>query len=430
MHKITDLPWQSPLELARSVDATGDVYVLLYSGLPTAYSGRRSFLAFDLAEHIHAADFDRLESVLSTDKAPFENAWFGYLGYGLKNCLENLTADATGSFSLPALQMARFRNILAFDHQSQRLEFWSEDQKAPDFFSEKRPVTSTEFTVNTISSNMSREEYLEKVNTVLEHIRRGNVYQSNLTRKFFGSFDQPVNPLSIFERLSRLSPAPYSAFLKFGSTCILSSSPEQFLTMDAEGRTTSRPIKGTISRSPDRKEDEKLRGQLAKSAKDRAENLMIVDLMRNDFSRGAMTGSIKVDDLFEINSFATIHHMASTVRGRRRADISPLSFVKNCFPPGSMTGTPKIRAMELCSHLEGIGRGVYSGAIGWFGGDGSIDLSVVIRTLLIQNRQFEFQVGGGIVADSTPEGEWLETLAKTQGIIGSLGVDMEKLRQL
>lgn len=157
---------------------------------------------------------------------------------------------------------------------------------------------------------------------------------------------------------------------------------------------------------------------------------MIVDLMRNDLSRSCEIGTVRTESLFDISTYATVHHMASTVTGLRRSDVTPLELVAQCFPPGSMTGAPKIRAMELCSALEPRARGIYSGAIGWFGGDGSVDLSVVIRTLVVQGERFEFQVGGAIVHDSTPEGEWEETLVKARGISLALGIEEEKLRRL
>jgi anthranilate/para-aminobenzoate synthase component I len=211
---------------------------------------------------------------------------------------------------------------------------------------------------------------------------------------------------------------------------VLSSSPERFLNIDASGHMESRPIKGTAPRLVDPTQDAIIRKQLATSEKDRAENLMIVDLMRNDLARSAEPGSVEVERLFDVSSYATLHHMASTITGQKRADISTVEAVQYCFPPGSMTGAPKVRAMEWCLKHEAIRRGIYSGALGWFGGDGSCDLSVVIRTLIIEGSRFEFQVGGGIVADSSPEDEWRETMTKARGILRALGVDGTVLESL
>ncbi|MBV8940042.1 MAG: anthranilate synthase component I family protein, partial [Alphaproteobacteria bacterium] len=238
---------------------------------------------------------------------------------------------------------------------------------------------------------------------------------------FFGRLTAPPDALSLFERLCEASPAPYSACLKLGDAAVLSSSPERFLTLDAQGRLETRPIKGSAPRHIDVAEDARLRAALAASAKDRAENLMIVDLMRNDFSRVCLPGSVQVSGLYDVSSFATIHHMASVVTGRVRPERGALDALCACFPPGSMTGAPKLRAMEIAARLEKMARGAYSGALGWFGGDGTMDLSVIIRTLIVQGGRFEFQVGGGVVADSTAEGEWRETMVKAEGIRRALG---------
>jgi anthranilate/para-aminobenzoate synthase component I len=192
----------------------------------------------------------------------------------------------------------------------------------------------------------------------------------------------------------------------------------------------ARPIKGTAPRHADTNEDNISKENLARSEKNRAENLMIVDLMRNDFSHSAELGTIKVSSLFDITTHATIHHMSSTIKGQKKESASTLQAIKCCFPPGSMTGAPKIAAMRLCSDLERQERGVYSGAIGWFGGDGSCELSVVIRTLIIQNNRFEFQIGGGIVADSTPEDELQEIYEKARGIMECLNLSRKEMEML
>lgn len=199
------------------------------------------------------------------------------------------------------------------------------------------------------------------------------------------------------------------------------------MNIDAIGNITTRPIKGTAPRGADEKSDTELRRKLSESEKDRAENLMIVDLMRNDLARSCVTGSIKTESLFDITTHATIHHLSSTVSGKKSENYSTIEAVKSAFPPGSMTGAPKIHAMNLCSHLEQQARGVYSGAIGWFGGDGSCELSVVIRTLIIKDKKFEFQVGGGIVADSTPEKELDELINKAKGIMLALNHPLQTL---
>jgi anthranilate/para-aminobenzoate synthase component I len=227
-----------------------------------------------------------------------------------------------------------------------------------------------------------------------------------------------------------ISPAPYSAILKLDDKFIISSSPERFVHVSSDGKVDTRPIKGSAPRFEDAAKDTESKRQLQISEKDRAENLMIVDLSRNDISRHCEKGSVKVEGLFEVTSYATVHHMASTVKGRKKQESTTLDLIKGCFPPGSMTGAPKIKAMQLCSELENVKRGVYSGAIGWFGGDGSADLSVVIRTIIIDCDKFEFQVGGAIVADSIAEKEFEESILKAKAMAKALNIDIGKLESL
>lgn len=419
------LPWTDPLALARRIDEP--YWVLLYSGVQASYSGRYSLLACNLKERIGASNFSAFAQKLSADKAPFDNAWFGYLGYGLKNNLETLAVDKPNWLALPPLQMLRFATIYQFDHVSRSLTCWSEGEP-PALPECAAPAPIYPPAVLSLTSNMPSAAYLEKAATIIDAIHRGDLYQANLTRKYIGHFAEAPEGFALFCRLCEVSPAPYSAYLKLGDTQVLSSSPELFLHIDAAGRMRTRPIKGTAPRFNDAGEDTASRARLATSAKDRAENLMIADLMRNDLSRACVPGSVITESLFDVTTHATIHHMSSTITGQKRPDCSTLEAVQHCFPPGSMTGAPKITAMNLCSQLEEIERGIYSGAIGWFGGDGSCELSVVIRTLLLKAAQFEFQVGGGIVADSTPERELQEILDKSKGISTTLGISVKQLR--
>lgn len=428
------LEWASPLAYLDALADSGEDFALLYSGMRTPYSGRHSLLALSPDQTITSHHFGALEQALSHDAGRYDNFWVGYLGYALKHAVENgLATDAPSHINLPALHFTRFATLLEFDHETETLTLHRRDASAPmppKINAEMHPPHHQIFHIADLQSDMTHAEYLAKVDALKQAIDAGTLYQANLTRKFFGSFDETLCPAKLFHRLAHVSPAPYSAFLKMGDTSIVSSSPERFLAMDEKGRVEARPIKGSAPRFADHTADTASRDALAVSEKDRAENLMIVDLTRNDLSRGCEIGSVTTDALFEVSSYATVHHMSSTISGQRRADVSPLQLVAGCFPPGSMTGTPKIKAMQLCSELEPRARGVYSGAIGWFGGDGACDLSVVIRTLVMQGTQFEFQVGGAIVADSTPEGEWEETLTKARGLAKTLHIDMDRLRSL
>ena len=431
LKRVGSLPWQSPLHYAAAMSEDEDSWVLLYSGMTAEFTGRYSLLAFGLEKEVLSDNFRELERELSIHQEKYSNAWFGYLGYGLKNVLETLPSDAPSFIPMPSLWFGQYQVILVFDHSTQVVHVHapSEDYLAR-IPAPVAPHAKKVAPLAWMGSNMTKARYLDNVATIKEAIFRGDLYQANLTRKFYGEFEETPHPFEIFLNLCEQSPAPYSVFMKRSNSFILSSSPEQFLKIDAEGRVETRPIKGSAPRFTDSEKDTASREALQKSEKNRAENLMIVDLMRNDLSRHCVPGTVKVDDLFHITSYATVHHMASTVYGQKMQETPALDVVKGCFPPGSMTGAPKIEAMQLCSELEPQARGVYSGAIGWFGGNGEMELSVVIRTLLIKDTHFEFQVGGAIVADSDPEDEWQETIIKSRGIAAALNIPVSRLEAL
>ncbi len=397
--------WIEPLEFIKKYEIPGDCYAFLYSGMRTDFTGRFSYLAINPKEEITGDNFDILESKI-------KNCWFGYLGYGLKNRLEKLPVDPKPIITNPDLWMVNYNDIIIFDHEMREIK------NIPANLAYKKPGQKKEIKISTLKSNMSKNDYLRKVEIIKDHIARGDLYQANLTRKFFCEIENH-DPLDIFIRLCETSPSPYSAIMKFHDLYIISSSPEQFLKIDNDGNVETRPIKGTSARK-----------YLKNSSKDRAENLMIVDLMRNDLSRSSIAGSVEVKSLYDVTEYKTLNHMSSTITGKKRNGISIIDVVKNCFPPGSMTGAPKIQAIKLCSDLEPNARGIYSGALGWFGKDGNAELSVVIRTIIIRDNMLEFQVGGGIIADSEPESEWQETIAKSVGIINALGIPQEKLEKL
>ncbi len=360
-----------------------------------------------------------------------ENAWVGYLGYEMLHATEMLPKESQSYITLADLWFTRFGFIACFDHMEKTVTCLREPHIAKPAWPESafEPVAPS-VAIASLTSPISRDAYLTAVKNTKEAIMNGDFYQANITRKFTGEFREKPNPFALFCALAKASPGAYSAYIQMPDAAILSSSPERFLTIDAQGAMESRPIKGTAPRHSDPAIDASSRAKLEASEKDRAENLMIVDLMRNDFSRSATFNSVKVERLFEISSYATLHHMASTITATKRAELSTLDAVKYCFPPGSMTGAPKIHAMKWCAEHEAIRRGVYSGALGWFGGDGSCDLSVVIRTLILQGNRFEFQVGGGIVADSDPVAEWQETITKARGIMAALGLDAKILEEI
>jgi para-aminobenzoate synthetase component 1 len=268
--------------------------------------------------------------------------------------------------------------------------------------------------IATLRSNLSAAAYANAFERVQAYIRAGDCYQVNLAQRF--AAPAVGNPWAAYCHLRELNPAPFSAYLKTPFGEILSSSPERFLAL-RHGQVETRPIKGTRARGATPGEDAALRQALTQSEKDRAENLMIVDLLRNDLGRVCRPGSIRVPALFDIETYASVHHLVSTVRGKLRDDEDAASLLRACFPGGSITGAPKIRAMEIIEELEPHRRGVYCGAIGYLGFDGGMDTNIAIRTIVHSASQVRFWAGGGLVVDSDPEQEYRETYDKASRLM-------------
>ena len=266
-------------------------------------------------------------------------------------------------------------------------------------------------------SNFTRDEYIGRVRRVREYIAAGDVYQINLTQRFATEFRG--DPYSLYRRLRAASPAPFAAYLNGGDFQVLSSSPERFLRLTGR-EVETRPIKGTRPRGATPEADALRSAELSASEKDRAELLMIVDLARNDLGRVCETGSVRVDELGRLETHPTVHHLVATVRGRLRPECDALDAVRAAFPGGSITGAPKVRAMQLIDELETVRRGVYTGAIGWIGFDGGCDLNIAIRTIVCSGGQAFYHVGGGVVWDSEPEREFQETLDKGRAMRSAL----------
>lgn len=274
-------------------------------------------------------------------------------------------------------------------------------------------------------SNMTCDDYLAAVTRIKEHISAGDIYQANLTQRFRCALSDEIGPEEVFLRLRRDNPAPFAAFIRRREDDVISISPENFLRVDVTRdarQIEARPIKGTRPRGTNESEDARLRAELLASDKDRAENVMIVDLLRNDLGRVCRYGSVEVADLCSIEEHPTLFHLVSSVRGTLRDEVSAGDLMRACFPCGSITGAPKIRAMEIIDEVETVPRGISMGAIGYFGYDGAIDLNVAIRTMTVRNRVAQFNVGGGIVADSDPNEEYEESLLKAQALFRALRV--------
>ena len=269
-----------------------------------------------------------------------------------------------------------------------------------------------------LHSNFTRAGYMAAVHEGIEKIRNGDIFQVNLSQRF--TAPAPPDPATFYRELRRRSPAPFGAFFRGSSCVIASSSPERFVRVNQNRVVQSRPIKGTRRRGVDREEDQELSAALVSSDKDRAENLMIVDLLRNDISRVSRAGTVRAAELFRLESYANVHHLVSIIEGSLRPGVGPVDVIRAMFPCGSVTGAPKIRAMEIIAELESVARGPCYGSVGWISLDGQIDLSVAIRTAVITRDRTAFHAGGAVVSDSSPEDEYAETLDKARALAATL----------
>ncbi|MBM3236995.1 aminodeoxychorismate synthase component I [Candidatus Poribacteria bacterium] len=275
-----------------------------------------------------------------------------------------------------------------------------------------------------IIPNFTKDAYIKAIKRAKQYIAAGDIYQVNLSQRF--TADLNIHPYDLYTRLRTRNPAPFAAYLSFDDVAIVSSSPERFLQFFADTRMVyTRPIKGTRPRGATPKEDAKLADELVNSEKDRAELIMIVDLERNDLGRVCEIGSVHVPELIVLEKYPTVYHLVSTVAGKLPKNKDRIDLLKATFPGGSITGTPKIRSMEIINELEPTNRSVYTGAIGYLSFTGNMDLNIVIRTFIIHNGKAYFQVGGGIVADSDPEAEYQETLDKARALFDALEALME-----
>ncbi len=376
---------------------------------------------------LDADPFDVLRELLARHRlhppgdpsAPLAGCAVGYLGYELGRHVERLPATTGDDLGLPDLALGFFDEVTVVDHDRGVCE--RVRAEVPGVCAESRRPLGVALDPAPMpaagGSNFSRERYLAAVGAVKRYIEEGDVFQVNLAQRFASRID--VDPWSLYRHLRWENPAPFAAYLDFGGFQVLSSSPERFLRVDGR-RVETRPIKGTVARSADPDEDRRRALALARSEKDRAELAMIVDLERNDLGRVCEYGSVGVVRAQEVESYAAVHHLVATVRGELRPGADRIDLLRATFPGGSITGAPKIRAMEIIDELEPHVRGPYTGAIGYLGFDGRVDLNVAIRTLVQRDGWCSFHVGGGIVADSEPEAEYQETLDKGRALVAAL----------
>jgi len=388
---------------------------------------------------------------------PFLGGAVGYFSYDLCRFIEHLPSTAVDDLKLPECYFAFYDAIVAFDHLENKVYLVAtgfpemEDEKRlrrarvrleemrswlgsrdsvvaretkphhdrgnRDSFVAGPPREDAQDEEVALKSNFTPEEYKRVVNRVREYIAAGDVFQVNLSQRF--EADLKIPAYELYKRLRTINPAPFASYLGFPDLAIVSASPERFLRVQGD-LVETRPIKGTRPRGKDRAEDERLAKELVHSPKDRAENVMIVDLERNDLGRVCQYGTVKVTELAVLETFPTVFHLTSTVVGKRRRDKSNIDLLKATLPGGSITGAPKVRAMEIIDELEPTKMSVYTGSIGYVGFNEDMDIDIVIRTFLVKQGKAYFQVGGGIIYDSDPEAEYVETLDKGKALIQAL----------
>jgi len=391
-----------------------------------------------------------LKDLLNRYKTDYKNAdvpfWGGAVGwfsYDLKEFLEKIPDTAFSDMNIADCELGFYDCVLIFDHlknksyiastgfpetgKKRRLRAMARLNNLKNRLSHltqygDETILSHEPGHNIIcsglKSNFTKEEYIRTILKAKDYINQGDIYQINFSQRF--SAQTETHAFDIFRVLRDINPAPLGAYLNFGDVQIVSASPERFIRI--KGKTIeTRPIKGTRPRGRDKTEDEMLRNKLVTSIKDRAENLMIIDLERNDLGRVCRYGSVKVTEFMVCEEFPTVFHLTSTIEGHLRKEIDAVDVLINCFPGGSITGAPKIRAMEIIEELECIKRSIYTGSIGYIGFNGDMDTSIVIRTLIFHKGRLYFSVGGGIVYDSDPEKEYDETLHKAKALLEAIG---------
>jgi para-aminobenzoate synthetase component 1 len=454
--RLTELPHLLFFDSARHHPVLGRYSFLTADPFEWIWSrGNRTFVSGEIHPREKADPFTVLTERLRRFSIetipglpPFQGGAAGMFGFDLSHHIERLPRFRCDDFEIPELAVGFYDWVLAFDHLENRA--WIISTGFPELEPNRRVrqarkrltevqsrlttasgptkfvkvadqcAVAPQFPVPTqrgVTSNFEPQEYLQTLNRAIEYIHAGDCFQVNIAQRLL--YPQREHPVNLYRRLRERNPAPFAGFLDMGEFVLASASPERFLRVDNR-EVEARPIKGTRPRVSDPNQDRILMEELVASPKDRAENIMIVDLLRNDLGRVCQYGTVRVPALCRLESYQYVHHLVSEVRGRLRAGLGPIDLLQAAFPGGSVTGAPKIRAMEIIAELEPTARGPYCGCLGYLGFDGSMDTNILIRTFTVGRGWVQFPVGGGIVADSDPEREYEETLHKAKGMIRAL----------
>ncbi len=438
MARLVEAPWAVWLDSGRPFSRQGRFDILSADPVATLVTQGNTTIwrTAQGVSHSQAEPLSLLAEALGPRRPgiaglPFSGGALGYFGYDLGRRLLGLPDRPPEADTLPEMAIGIYDWALILDHETQRTCLVGWDQRrlrpwhallakarpGPGIYPPAQPVSYTETSLSSEAfiTNLTLDAYCAAVRHIHDYLAAGDCYQVNLAVRF--SAPSPGDPWLNYQRLRLLNPAPFSAYLHSPFAQILCSSPERFLRLRPDGWVETKPIKGTRPRADDPHEDARLAESLRLSPKDRAENLMIVDLLRNDLGKVCVPGSIRVPELFVIEGFARVHHLVSTITGRLAEGRTALDLLRAAFPGGSITGAPKRRAMEIIDELEPNRRGVYCGAIGYLGFDGSMDTNIAIRTLVETGGRVYLWGGGGIVFDSDAESEYRELIHKVAPLI-------------
>lgn len=386
------------------------------------YSSYDALLAVD-ALTVKTTDFQNAFEDLKEYQKGTNDWLFGYLSYDLKNDVERLSSQNIDGLHFPDLYFFQPKKIISIRGNTVEFNYLRmvDDEIENDFQSiSKGLVEDVEVKDSTkpirIRMRIFKDEYFKSVRSMLQHIYRGDIYEANFCQEFYAE-DTQIDALKTYQKLNAISKAPFATYMRLGDKYLLSASPERYLKKMGS-KVISQPIKGTAKRSDKVFEDQQLVSELIKDEKERAENIMIVDLVRNDLSKSALKGSVIVEELCEVYSFEQVHQMISTITAEVSEDKNPVEIIKETFPMGSMTGAPKVSAMKIIEELESFRRGLYSGAVGYFTPDEDFDFNVVIRSILYNETEkyVSYAVGGAITAKSIPEKEYEECLLKAKAM--------------
>lgn len=400
-----------------------DVVWLDSNDYKAQYSSYDAVLAVDAFTSLQTdfiEAFERLKEYQQT-----VNDWiFGYLTYDLKNATEDLKSNNYDGLGFPDLYFFQPKKLILIKDNIVEFQYLKmvDDEIEGDFNNimnchcEEQSNVAISHNPIKIKLRIHKDEYFEKVNTMLTHIHRGDIYEANFCQEFYAE-NSTINPIETYKKLNKISKPPFATFFKSFDKYLLSASPERYIKKVGD-KVISQPIKGTAKRSTNKEEDKQLAEALSNDPKERSENIMIVDLVRNDLSHTATKGSVQVEELCKVYSFLQVHQMISTITSKVSEDVHPVDIIKTTFPMGSMTGAPKISAMKIIEDLEETKRGLYSGAVGYFTPEGDFDFNVIIRSILYNEskKYVSYSVGSAITAKSNPLREYEECLVKAKAM--------------